>query len=171
MQAAEDVTVRAGSSDGLKLNLGCGDDIRSGWTNVDIAPRDGAVEMDLEETPWPWSDGSAKVILMDNVFEHLRPGTRPAVLEECHRVLSPDGALIMRLPVPDIGGGWDVTHQQIPSWRWPLHPRYTSRWRVLDMTASRVGPGRALPESLARLLTRFWIVRAIDEVELTVTPQ
>lgn len=154
-----------------RLNLGCGADTRDGWHNVDVVERPDVNEVyDLEETPWPWPTDCAERVLLDNVFEHLHPRTRPAVIRECRRVLADDGTLEMALPVPEIGTGWDVTHYNVPSWRWPLHPEYRDRWELLSVRGSRVGPGRFVPERLARQLTRHGIARCLDEVRIEVRP-
>ncbi|HUT62136.1 MAG TPA: hypothetical protein VNA25_30220 [Phycisphaerae bacterium] len=56
----------------LKLNLGCGTDLRPGWENVDIMPLIGIDRVcDLNE-PWPWEDGSVEQVFASDVFEHLR---------------------------------------------------------------------------------------------------
>lgn len=155
-----------------KYNLGCGDDIRDGWVNVDKDPESPAdIRYDLEDLPWPWKSRSADTILMDNVFEHIHPRHRAGVINECYRLLDPNGRFIMHLPVPEIGSGWDVTHYNIPSWRWPFHPRWQSEWIATDISISKVGPGRLMPDGIAKLATRFWLVRCIDEVKVVVTPQ
>jgi predicted SAM-dependent methyltransferase len=47
-----------------RLNLGCGDDIRAGWTNVDARDAEGVDRVhDLRERPWPWGDDSAQRVL------------------------------------------------------------------------------------------------------------
>ena len=53
----------------LKLNLGCGADIRPGWVNIDLTPQ-ADVKVDLRE-PWPVEDGSAALAHAEHFFEHL----------------------------------------------------------------------------------------------------
>lgn len=156
----------------MLLNLGCGQDYRDGWTNVDIdenSPAD--LVYDLQDVPWPWNDETVKYILMDNVFEHIHPRYRTAVIRECHRILHPSGHLQMHLPVPEVGGGWDETHYVVPGWRWPYNPKWRDMWTVTEVESSRVGVGQILPDSLSRLLTRFWVVRCVDEVRIKVVPR
>lgn len=154
-----------------KLNVGCGEDHREGWLNVDVdesvAPD---TVVDIERTPWPWDRSSFSEVLIDNVLEHIRPGAREDVIEELHRVTEPGGTVVIRTPVPEVGCGWDLTHYTPPGWRWPLHPRWEHMWQIENVSGTRVGPGRALPEPLARLLTRFWIARCVDEVSVRLTP-
>ncbi|MFC7045596.1 methyltransferase domain-containing protein [Halobacteriaceae archaeon GCM10025711] len=151
-----------------RVNLGCGDDYRDGWLNVDVDDRhDVDVVHDLEETPWRWGDSQFGHVLMDNVLEHIAVEHRTAVLEECHRILEPGGTLTLRLPVPEVGAGWDETHHAVPHWRVLCHPRWRDRWAVDRIAGSKVGPGRLFPEPLARLATRFWVFRGMDEVTVT----
>jgi predicted SAM-dependent methyltransferase len=153
------------------LNLGCGADVREGWVNVDIDARhDPDLVHDLEATPWPLPSGTFDRVLMDNVIEHLDPPRRPDILAECHRVLRPMGDLIMRWPLPGVGGGWDVTHYQIPSWEWTDHPRWGADWTLVDREFRWSTLGRWLPDRVARELAWHGIRTAIG-VEVRVQPE
>lgn len=81
----------------MKLNLGCGDDIRDGWVNVNFFPHRGIdVVCDLNQFPYPFKDKSANYILLDNVLEHLEDTVKTVF--ECHRILSDTGVLEIRVP-------------------------------------------------------------------------
>jgi predicted SAM-dependent methyltransferase len=154
-----------------KLNAGCGEDHRNGWLDLDVDPDvEPDAVWDLEETPWPFADNAFTKVLMDNVLEHIRPRKRTEVINESRRVTTPTGEVIVRLPVPEVGAGWDLTHQSVPSWRWPLHPEWQEKWKVRDTAVSKVGFGRLMPAPLAKLATRFWVMRCLDEVELRLQP-
>lgn len=147
-----------------KLNLGCGDDYREDWHNVDIDPEfDPDAVMDVAETPWPWATDAFETILADNVLEHLAPVDRPDVLRECRRVLAPGGEFIVRLPTRT---GWDVTHYAVPAYTWPRHPDFRDDWEVVSVSGQRVGPGRLMPERLALWCTRYDLVRCLSQVEV-----
>src|SRR6266508_4546924 len=87
----------------VKLNLGCGADLRKGYLNVDFAaPRsyehfkDNGYDLefmayDLETTPWPWVEGEVDEILALNVLEHIN--RFDAVWHEIHRILKPGGRI------------------------------------------------------------------------------
>ncbi|MDF1852672.1 MAG: methyltransferase domain-containing protein [Verrucomicrobiales bacterium] len=79
-----------------KLNLGCGNDIRSDYVNLDIAALDGVdVVHDLNQLPLPFEDGVFEEILCLDVFEHV---DYPPLLRECHRILSPGGRITIEVP-------------------------------------------------------------------------
>jgi predicted SAM-dependent methyltransferase len=78
----------------VKLNLGCGPDIRAGYINVDILGGD--VKCDLRKIPWPWPDNYADEILMSHVLEHL-PDTYET-MNEIHRILKPGGKFWGQVP-------------------------------------------------------------------------
>lgn len=48
----------------MKLNLGCGTDIRKGWINLDIAKLDGIdVIHDVNNVPLPFEDNTFDYVL------------------------------------------------------------------------------------------------------------
>jgi len=80
-----------------KLNLGCGENKKAGYVNVDwqeaVHPD---VLHDLNQFPYPFSDGTSDLIEAFHVVEHL---DRPfAVVKELHRILKPGGVLQIRVP-------------------------------------------------------------------------
>jgi SAM-dependent methyltransferase len=94
----------------MRLNLGCGADVREGWVNADLKARRPEVQaVDLRVTPWPWADGSASEIVAQDVLEHL-PDT-VAFFDEAWRVLADGGRLTVRVPRFDNENAWrDPTH-------------------------------------------------------------
>ena len=90
-----------------RLNLGCWNDYREGWTNVDMAPPADVV-CDLSVVPWPFADESYDEILAADILEHLPDFT--AFMNECHRVLRPGGVLEVIVPMPSDNFWLDPTH-------------------------------------------------------------
>ena len=81
----------------IKINLGCGKDIRKGWINVDKVKLEGIdVVHDLNKFPYPFDDSYADYILLKHVLEHLDDVV--AVMNECHRILKPSGKLEIIVP-------------------------------------------------------------------------
>lgn len=83
----------------MRLNLGCGPDIRSGYVNVDFRQLRGVdVVTDLSVFPWPFTDGSAEEILLLDFLEHFPYRMTQTILLECYRVLTPNGELVIQVP-------------------------------------------------------------------------
>lgn len=100
----------------VKYDLGCGRNKQPGFIGVDLYSPDADIKADLMETPWKFAkDNSASEIFASHFLEHIPHGTRWRFMEECYRVLKPEG--IMRIFVPN----WkseraygDMTHQWPP---------------------------------------------------------
>lgn len=107
----------------MRLNLGCSDDHKSGWVNVDrVEPADVVVDL---RTPWPWEDSSVEAIYAHDVFEHL--ASKTWTLNESWRVLRPGGHLDLAVPCVMLGDGRvnpgafaDPTHASF----WTMDDRY-----------------------------------------------
>lgn len=107
----------------MKLNLGCGSQVVTGWANVDYAlgaklakwplfphlnRRLKLFAMDWDSrivlhdlcTPFPWPDATAEVIYSSHTLEHLSRADGVSFLKECRRVLRPGG--LIRILVPDL---------------------------------------------------------------------
>lgn len=87
------------SSEGLvKVNVGAGTVVLSGWINSDVLWRS---DMYLDLTkPWPVPPESIDRIYGDNVIEHFSLQTARDVLHHCYGALRPGGAI--RLATPDL---------------------------------------------------------------------
>jgi len=81
----------------VKLQLGCGNNPKSGWINHDLIQLDGVdVIHDLNVRPWPWADNSIDEILAKDVLEHI-PDT-VATMEELYRITKPGALLYIAVP-------------------------------------------------------------------------
>lgn len=91
----------------MKLNLGCSDDLRPGFVNVDIAPPSDQ-RADLRQA-WPWPDSSVDEIRAHDIIEHLPDKIH--TMNEAWRVLKPGGVLDIEVPTTDGRGAFqDPTH-------------------------------------------------------------
>lgn len=98
-----------------RLNLGCGDFKKEGYINVDIHPHlEPDVIHDLNIFPYPFADNEFDLIEASHVLEHL--GDIFGAMKELHRILKPDGRLIINVPHfsrgfthPEHKRGFDVT--------------------------------------------------------------
>lgn len=80
-----------------KLNLGCGERKKQGYLNIDWNPEiKPDITHDLNKFPYPFNDNTFDLIEADHVLEHL---DKPfLVMKELHRVLKPNGHLIIKVP-------------------------------------------------------------------------
>ncbi len=85
----------------VRLNLGCGDKILEGYTNVDVASERAGklpdIVCDIRNLD-KFSDNSADEILAVHVVEHLWRWEVVDILREWVRVLKPGGKMILECP-------------------------------------------------------------------------
>jgi len=95
----------------MKINLGCGTDIREGWINVDCNEFPGVnIIQDLDEFPWKLEDNSAEVIIAFDILEHVKEPIK--FLEEIQRILKPGGVAEIRVPHYKFKGAyWNFGHR------------------------------------------------------------
>lgn len=85
----------------MRLNLGCGDDIRPDYLNVDFRETSPHTKVvDLSKLPWPFADASADEVMMLDFVEHFPIAHTHAILTESHRILRRGG--VIRIQVPDM---------------------------------------------------------------------
>lgn len=80
----------------MKLNLGCGDNLLEGYTNVDLYDEKADVRADITELPF--SNDSADRIVAYQVIEHLPYNKTQQFFEEIYRVLKSAGEAIIETP-------------------------------------------------------------------------
>ena len=84
----------------IKLNLGCGDKILPGYTNIDLvderAGNQPDIVCDIRDLTLP--DNYADEVLTVHVIEHFYYWEAEDVLKEWVRVLKPGGAMIIECP-------------------------------------------------------------------------
>lgn len=104
----------------MKLNLGCGTDIRNGWTNIDLpvggapytitdSPKGSIIGWDLSRgfgrliLPdvagcWLIKPGEVELIYSSHFIEHLNDHDAKKLLVECFSILQPGGSIRLCLP-------------------------------------------------------------------------
>lgn len=115
----------------MKLNLGCGRDIRPGWVNIDSMPLPGVDHvLDLDDAPvLPLPDNSVDRIEGVHVIEHLH---RPLpLMQELWRIAAPGAEAVFRTPYGSSDDAdEDPTHMRrlfLNSWQYFAQPAY---WRA-----------------------------------------
>jgi predicted SAM-dependent methyltransferase len=82
------------------LNLGCGDRFHSDWVNLDVYSGNPDVQIADIRKGIPFSSDEFEVVYHSHVLEHLSRQKAKELIDECYRVLKPDG--ILRVVVPDL---------------------------------------------------------------------
>jgi len=80
----------------LKLNVGCGNDIKPGYVNIDLYNE--KADLQCPAHAIPYEAGSADEIFSSHMIEHLTPQEFEMALKEWRRLLKPGGKLIIRCP-------------------------------------------------------------------------
>jgi hypothetical protein len=87
----------------LKFNMGCGQNPRPGYVNVDSAAASQPDEVvDLEVTPWPWADNCAEEVRFIHSLEHMggTPKVFLAIMTELYRICAPGASVVIHVPHP-----------------------------------------------------------------------
>jgi len=87
----------------VRLNLGCGYNQSSSYTNVDkFTDCNPDVVCDLELFPWPFESNSVDEVLLNHVLEHLGQTTHIylQIIRELYRICRPRAKIIINCPHP-----------------------------------------------------------------------
>ena len=82
----------------MNLHLGCGNNYKEGWVNVDMGDCRVDVEHNLEIFPWPFENDSAEYILMNHVLEHIDKNKFIDFVRELYRVCSNNAKIEITSP-------------------------------------------------------------------------
>lgn len=82
------------------INLGCGTHFHEDWVNVDFVKTGNNVIAHNLNSGIPFQNDSFDVVYHSHVLEHFSKKNAAFFIEECYRVLKPDG--ILRIAVPDL---------------------------------------------------------------------
>jgi predicted SAM-dependent methyltransferase len=96
--------VRRYSGNNLRLNVGCGKNLKPGWINIDLS-KEADLQLDVRE-PLPFANESVSKVYSEHFFEHLEyPDEALHFLKESLRVLQPGGRFSVGVPDTE----WPVT--------------------------------------------------------------
>jgi len=82
----------------MKLNLGCGNVIKLGYTNLDVRQLPGVDVVHDLTIPLPFPENSVDEIVASDLLEHFSMSKTNQVLKDWIRVLKVGGLLVIRVP-------------------------------------------------------------------------
>lgn len=98
----------------LKLDLGCGESAKEGFTGVDLYALSANEKLDLMKFPWPWLQETVSEVYCSHFLEHVPGKLRPQFMDELWRVLVPEGVATIIVPY------WSSARSiQDPTHEWP----------------------------------------------------
>jgi len=99
-----------------KLNIGCGQDIKKEYVNLDPVKQKGIdVVHDLNRFPWPFKDSTFDEIYTPHILEHVDDLVK--VMKEIHRISKNGAKVIIRGPHFSCGVSYrDPTHKRFFSY-------------------------------------------------------
>jgi predicted SAM-dependent methyltransferase len=92
----------------MRLNLGCGNDYRNGWVNVDLYNKFVDLRFDIEKAPYPLESDSVDEVYCAQVLEHLR---YPEIaIAEIYRIMKPGAIATLIVPHYTTAGDHNFRH-------------------------------------------------------------
>jgi len=145
-----------------RLNLGCGDDIKEGFDNVDVQKDKKLTKsFNFNKFPYPIKEESYDYILVKQVLEHLENPER--VLIELHRICKPGAIIRIEVPYYNNKGAFgsmqhmhyfsDQTFMDFVEGRKVINKKQSFEIKKLELTPSIIG--RLMPKKLREKLSLF----------------
>ena len=81
----------------MKINLGCGTDIKEGFVNVDRMKIPGVdVVADIDGGKLPFKDNSVEMVFLSHILEHICDLEK--LLKEIYRICKPNAKIYIKVP-------------------------------------------------------------------------
>lgn len=99
-----------------KLNLGCGNDIKKSYVNLDFINQPGVdVVHDLNKFPWPFKENNFDEVYASHVLEHVDDLIK--TMEKIRRISKPGAKIKIRVPHFSCEVSYrDPTHKRVFSY-------------------------------------------------------
>lgn len=155
-----------------KLDLGCGNNKKDGFTGVDCLPLPGVdIVHDLNRFPYPFPDDSIAEVWMDQVLEHLGEPVR--AMEEVYRISRAGARVTVGVPYfRSLYAVIDPTHRNFFTSQWfhyfdPTHPFHAQyQYTPAKFRVDRIEFDREFKTGRTGLLHRLLISLAEKRPEL-----
>lgn len=173
----------------MKLNLGCGRDMREGWINIDhpsvesLLPTHGtefvACDLDQPSLVLPFEDNTFSVIDAIHILEHVR--NLLPLIQELHRIAKIDAKFQCAVPYGGSDDAWeDPTHVRaffLNSWiyfgqptYWRADHGYRGDWKPIEIGLSVVSKHNDSEMIFAEIMGQRNIVKEMRCIFQAVKP-
>jgi predicted SAM-dependent methyltransferase len=139
----------------MKINVGCGWEVREGWLNVDNTQKPQAKNypitfMDATAT-WPHEDDTFEYVLSEHMIEHVPEAKGLNMLKEAYRCLKPGG--VARVTCPDKKFAEEIRGQD-------YHPFVKSYCRKIFNREARLGDANKISNRTLFEQGHVWVPTA-----------
>ena len=165
----------------MKIDLGCGGNIKEGFYGVDFETHN------LNIFPYPWDSNSVDEVYMSHILEHLNNPVE--VMREVYRIIKPNGLVTVKVPHVSGRCAWNnIEHNNVFNLDWcdslvsgegttikPLPFIVVSKCLHWSCSNYRIGHGRRFIDFLidylvnlnVRIFERLFIywVGGVEEIE------
>lgn len=93
----------------IKLNLGCGNNLIPGFTNIDKYDTEADVLLDMCELESMFNENTVDEIVIYQALEHIPWHKTVPTLQSCYKVLKPDGKIIIEVPDIEVVAQWIIS--------------------------------------------------------------
>lgn len=81
-----------------RLNLGCGNDYKNGFVNLDCGNCKKDVDHNIENTPYPFGDNEFELVFAQHVLEHVSKENFVNVVRELYRICANGATIQVAVP-------------------------------------------------------------------------
>lgn len=146
MITAKAITFRRAAT--MRINLGCGHDIKDGWINIDSQENEGVdqvINLDQSKLNLPFDDNSVTEIYASHFLEHIH-NILP-LMQELYRIAAPNCLFTAKTPHASSDDAFgDPTHCRFfvvdsylafgQPYYWRADYGYTADWKMTDCLLS-----------------------------------
>ncbi len=114
----------------MKLNLGCGKNIKEGYINLDKLDSDGVdIVHDLDMFPYPFDDNTFDEIYCSHVLEHVIDLKK--VMKEIYRISKPNALIKVKGPYFSSQGAFNnPEHKKF--FTWETFGYFSDKYKIMD---------------------------------------
>lgn len=160
----------------MKLNLGCFNDIKEGYVNLDQEKFNDKIDVvhDLTKFPYPFEDNTFQEINAIFILEHLDVD-RIKFYDELHRISRHYGRIIIKVPFrekmfrsPDHkGGAFTFQHFEILC-NYKRNYLTKNKFDLMDLSFDPTNIGRKIPTERLKIIFSHFLNEIIENINVVL---